>query len=98
MTGSHYQNLESYCAEGTANDAQYNEYNKPRRNRTRKFEGGAGICRCQSKDLSNTPKSTADIKETRHVTLRRGHFFLLCFSRVINLATALADKVVSTVL
>jgi len=43
MTGSHYQNLESYCAEGTANDAQYNEYNKPRRKRTRKFERGAGI-------------------------------------------------------
>jgi hypothetical protein len=31
MTGSHYQNLESYCEEGTVNDAQYNEYNKPRR-------------------------------------------------------------------
>ena len=43
MTESHYQNLESYCAERTAKDAQYNEYNKPRRNRTRKIEGGVGI-------------------------------------------------------
>ena len=74
MTRSHNQNLESYCAEGTANDAQYNEDNKTCRNRTRKFERGAGIWRCQSKNLSNTPKTTADIKETRHVTLRKGAF------------------------
>jgi hypothetical protein len=76
MTRSHYQNLVSYCAEETANNAQYN---KPCRNRTRKFERGAGIWRCQSKNLSNTPKSTADIKETRHVTLRKGAFFPLLF-------------------
>lgn len=80
MTRNHYQNLESYCAEGTANDAQYNEYNKPCRNRTRKFERGARIWRCQNKNLSNTPKSTADIKETRHVTLKKRAFISPLFS------------------
>lgn len=75
MTGSYYQNLESYCAEGAAKDAQYNEYNKLGRYRTRKFERGVGICRCQSKKFSNTPKITTDIKVTRHVTLRKGAFF-----------------------
>jgi len=78
MAGSHYQNLESYCAEGTANDAQYNEYNKPRRNQTRKFERGVGIWRYQSKDLSNTPKSRYKGDKTRN-TEEGGIFSPLLF-------------------